>query len=113
MCIRDSSETWYDVRGRRDIHDDMTFKVIRGQGQGEEMTQSPIGTIFACTAQRLVLDGRNGLSSSRLCAYCRIVQSELKLEVALATIIWHLRELMTHLTVKPEIKTIMNKQQII
>ena len=40
----DLNETWYDVRGRWDIHDDMTFKVIRGQGQGDP--QSPIGTIF-------------------------------------------------------------------
>ena len=29
------NETWYDVRGRRNIHDDMTLKVIRGQSQGE------------------------------------------------------------------------------
>jgi len=29
--------------------------------------------IFARTAQQLVLDGTNGLSSFRLCAYCRIV----------------------------------------
>jgi len=36
--------------GRRDIHDDMTFKVIRGQGQGQEMTSVPIGTIFTITA---------------------------------------------------------------
>jgi len=34
----DINETWYDVRGRWDIHDDMTFKVIRGQDQGQEMT---------------------------------------------------------------------------
>jgi len=43
--------------------------------------------IFARTAQQLVLDGTNGLSSSKPCAYCRIVQSELKPEVVLATII--------------------------
>jgi len=42
-----SNETWYDVRGRWDIHDDMTFKVIRGQGQGQEMTSVPLGTIFS------------------------------------------------------------------
>jgi len=43
--------------------------------------------IFVCTAQRLVLDGTNKLSSRKPCAYCRIVQSELKQEVVLATII--------------------------
>jgi len=42
----DLKETWYDVRGWWNIHDYMTFKVIRGQGQGEEMTSVPIGTIF-------------------------------------------------------------------
>jgi len=31
--------------------------------------------IFASTAQRSVLDGTNGFSSSKPCAYCRIVQS--------------------------------------
>ena len=39
------------------------------------------------TAQQSVLDGTNGLSSSKPCAYCRIVRSELKPEVVLATII--------------------------
>ena len=34
----DINETWHDVRGHWDIHGYMTFKVIRGQGQGEEMT---------------------------------------------------------------------------
>ena len=29
--------------------------------------------IFARTAQQLVLDGTNGLPSSKPCAYCRIV----------------------------------------
>jgi len=29
-----------------DIHDDMTFKVIRGQGQGEEMTSVPYRDYF-------------------------------------------------------------------
>jgi len=43
--------------------------------------------IFARTAQQLVLDGTNGLSSSKACAHCRIVLSELKLEVVLVTII--------------------------
>jgi len=41
LTSSDLNETWYDVRGRWDIHD-MTFKVIRGQGQGK----SPFGTIF-------------------------------------------------------------------
>ena len=34
--------------------------------------------IFAGTAKQSVLDGRNLLSSSKPCAYCRIVWSELK-----------------------------------
>ena len=34
--------------------------------------------IFACTAQQSILDGKNWLSSSKPCAYCRIVWSELK-----------------------------------
>jgi len=42
----DLNETWYDVRGRWDIHDDMTFKVIRGQGQGEKMTSVPYQDYF-------------------------------------------------------------------
>jgi len=29
-----------------DIHDDMTFKVIRGQGQGQEMTSVPYRDYF-------------------------------------------------------------------
>jgi len=33
--------------------------------------------IFACTAQQSVLYGTNGLSSSKPCAYCCIVRSEL------------------------------------
>jgi len=37
--------------------------------------------IFARTAQRSVLDGTNGLSGNKPCAYCRTVWSELKLEV--------------------------------
>jgi len=43
--------------------------------------------IFARSAQQSVLDATNGLSSSKPYAYCRIVRSELKLEVVLATII--------------------------
>ena len=42
---------------------------------------------FGCTAQRSVLDGTNGLFSSKPCVYCRIVRSELKPEVVLATIV--------------------------
>jgi len=37
--------------------------------------------IFVRTAQRSLLDGTNGLSSSKPCAHCRIVRSELKPEV--------------------------------
>ena len=32
--------------GRRDIHHNMTFKVIRGQGQGQEMTSVPYRNYF-------------------------------------------------------------------
>jgi len=32
--------------GRWDIHDDMTFKVIRGQSQGQEMTSVPFWDYF-------------------------------------------------------------------
>jgi len=46
--------------------------------------------IFARTAQRSVLDGTNGLTSSKPCVYCQIVRSELKPEVVLATIIYRL-----------------------
>ena len=38
----DINEIWYDVRGRRNIHDYMTFKVI----QGEEMTSVPYQDCF-------------------------------------------------------------------
>ena len=37
LTSSDLSETWYD---------DMTFKVIRGQGQGEEMTSVPYRDYF-------------------------------------------------------------------
>ena len=43
--------------------------------------------IFAHTAQQSILDGTNWLSSSKPCAYCRNVWSELKPAVVLATII--------------------------
>jgi len=43
--------------------------------------------IFAHTDKQSVLDGTNWLSSSKPCAYCRIVWSELKPEVVLATLI--------------------------
>jgi len=42
---------------------------------------------FARTAQWSVLDGTNRLSSSKPCANCRIMWSELKPDVVLATII--------------------------
>jgi len=45
-----------------------------------------IGRAFG-TVWRLVLDGTNGLSSSKPCAHHRIVRTELKLEVVLAMII--------------------------
>ena len=47
----------------------------------------PFLPYFARTAQQSVLDGTNGLASSKPCAYYRIVRSELKPEVVLATII--------------------------
>jgi len=40
----DLNETWYDVRGRWDIHNDMTFKVIRVKVR--RWPQSPLGTIL-------------------------------------------------------------------
>jgi len=43
--------------------------------------------MFARIAQQSVLDGTNGFSTSKLCAYRRTVWSELKPEVVLATII--------------------------
>ena len=42
-------ETWYDVRGRWDIHKDMTFKVIWDQTVRVKVRRwphSPFGTIF-------------------------------------------------------------------
>jgi len=42
----DVNKAWYDVRGWWDIHDDMTVKVIWGQGQGEEMTSFPYREYF-------------------------------------------------------------------
>ena len=47
LTSSDINETWYDVRGRRNIHDYMTFKVIQGQGQGEEMTSVPYRDYFS------------------------------------------------------------------
>jgi len=44
--------------------------------------------IFARAAQRLVLDGTNGLFSSKPCAYCWIGRSELKPEVVLKCRKW-------------------------
>ena len=38
----------------------------------------PFLPYFCRTAQRSILDGTNGLWSSKPCAHCRIVQSELK-----------------------------------
>ena len=35
----------------------MTFKVIRGQGQGEEMTSVPIGTFFWSAVPHFVNGG--------------------------------------------------------
>jgi len=46
MTSSDLNETWYDVWGQWDIHDDMTFKVIWGQGQCEEMTSVPYRDYF-------------------------------------------------------------------
>ena len=40
--------------------------------------------IFACTAQRSVLDDTYGLSSSKPCEHCRIAWSELKPKVVLS-----------------------------
>jgi len=51
------------------------------------MSDNGISLIFARTAQQSVLDGTNGLSSSKPCAYCWTVWSELKPVVVLAMII--------------------------
>jgi len=45
------------------------------------LPRRPFCLIFARTVQRSVLDGTNGLSSSKPCAYYGIVRSELKPEV--------------------------------
>jgi len=50
LTLSDLNETWYDVRGRWDIHDGMTFKVIQGQGQGQEMTSVPFRDYFMSVA---------------------------------------------------------------
>jgi len=42
----DLNEIWYDIKGRWDIHYDMTFKVIQGQGQGHVRLKVPKMTIF-------------------------------------------------------------------
>jgi len=42
----DINNTWYDVRGRWNIHDYMTFKVIQVRVKVRRWPQSPIGTIF-------------------------------------------------------------------
>jgi len=47
--VRPSVRTYvhkYDVRGRWNIHDYMSFKVIQGQSQGEEMTSVPYRDYF-------------------------------------------------------------------
>jgi len=49
------------------------------------LPRRPFLPYFAHTAQQSVLDGTNGLSSSKPCAYCQIVRSELKPEVVLAS----------------------------
>ena len=51
FMINEQFRTWQPlaiVLGFFCIHDDITFKVIRGHGQGKEIPQSPIGTIFVC-----------------------------------------------------------------
>ena len=48
LTSSDLNDTWYDVRGRWNIHDDVTFKVIRGQVQGEEMTSVLYRDYFLC-----------------------------------------------------------------
>ena len=60
---------------------------ISTSGFAATATETAIFALFCRTAQQLVLDGTNGLSSSNPCTYCRIVRSELKLEVVFATII--------------------------
>jgi len=59
LTSSDLNESWYDVRGRRDIHDNITFKVIRGQGQGEEMTSVPCRDYFIHDVNRWMLGSTN------------------------------------------------------
>jgi len=49
----DINETWNDVRGRWNIHDYMTFNVVRDRGQGEEMTSVPYWDYFYWVSQKL------------------------------------------------------------
>ena len=44
--VTDISFRW--LAFSRDIHDDMTFKVIRGQGQGEQVTSVSYRDYFYC-----------------------------------------------------------------
>jgi len=57
-------------------------------GFASTTTKTAVLALFLLVKKRSVLDGTNGLSSSKPCAYCQIVQSELKPEVVLATIIY-------------------------
>jgi len=60
---------------------------ISTSGFASTASETAVLPYFARTAQRLVLDGTNGLSSSKSCACNRIALSELKPEVVLAMII--------------------------
>ena len=57
------NETWYDVRGRSDIHGNMTFKVIQGQGQGEEVTSVPYRDYFLFN--KLIIQLRHAMKRDR------------------------------------------------
>ena len=62
-----SHQRSFDFSGRRNIST---------SGFASTATETAVFfLIFALTAQQSVLDGTNGLSSSKTCAYCRIVRS--------------------------------------
>ena len=53
---KSTSSDLNDIRGRWDVHDDMNFKVIRGQGQGQEMTSVPFRDYFSFSLPLMVCE---------------------------------------------------------
>jgi len=60
---------------------------VSASGNASTVSETAILPFFVRTARRSILVGTNGLSSSKPCAYCRIVRSELKPEVVLPRIL--------------------------